>query len=79
LPASWLAVYFGQGLMPNNYDSRVEQAPIESLARHFSGFHQQLVQAANLMPSHTSSIVQTKRMEPGLYPAAPQSLYGINA
>ena len=79
LPASWLAVYFGQGLMPNNYDSRVEQAPIESLSRHFSGFHQQLVQAANLMPSHTSSIVQTKRMEPGLYPAAPQSLYGINA
>jgi tryptophan 7-halogenase len=79
LPASWLAVYFGQGLLPARYDGRVDLAPLESLERHVSNFHQQLMQVVNDMPAHANSIELTKQMAPGLYPAAPRSLYGINA
>ena len=78
LPASWLAVYFGQGFMPERYDTRVEHAPLAALEQHIAAFRHKLQQAVINMPAHSSSIALTKRMEPGLYPSAPQSLYGIN-
>jgi tryptophan halogenase len=79
LPASWQAVYFGQGLLPKRYDGRVDIAPLASLEQHFSGLHQQLLNAVNSMPPHVDSIELTKKVAPSLYPAAPKSLYGINA
>ncbi|MEP7703925.1 tryptophan halogenase family protein [Paraglaciecola sp. 25GB23A] len=79
LPASWLAVYLGQGMLPKRYDGRVDLAPLDSLENYLANFHQQLVNAVNLMPLHSNSIKLTKQMAPSLYPAAPRSLYGINA
>lgn len=79
LPASWLAVYLGQGVVPQNYDRRVDSISTEQLAVHFQTYRQTILDTVANMPSHASSIVETSKLQSGRYPAAPQSLYGINA
>ena len=79
LPASWLAVYLGQGFVPNNYDSRVNSIPLDDLQKYFEEFRNQLCQVVKILPRHTQSIAETAKLQPGRYPGAPLSLYGINA
>lgn len=79
LPASWLAVYLGQGIVPAQYDVRVEKLPLAALEKHLKQYRQAIQQAVSQMPSHSHSIVKSQSMAQGAYPAAPQSLYGINA
>jgi tryptophan halogenase len=79
LPASWLAVYFGQGMQPERYDARVNHLSEAGLQQHFEQHRQKIQQVVAAMPSHAQSISQTATMSPSRYPSAPQSLYGINA
>jgi tryptophan 7-halogenase len=79
LPASWLAVYLGQGLVPKHYDQRVTKLPTEQLHRHFEHYVADIKAAVDKMPSHVSSIAASQSRQRVDYPAAPRSLYGINA
>ena len=79
LPASWLAVYLGQGFRPDSYDSRVDCFDLDKLDTHFKQYQQTLKNAVATMPTHTQSIAASQQLAPGRYPATPQSLYGINA
>ncbi|MCF2948762.1 tryptophan 7-halogenase [Paraglaciecola aquimarina] len=79
LPASWLAVYLGQGLIPNSYDARVDSFPEQALEQHFAKFKATMTQAVSTMPEHAQSISKSAKVGQGLYPVAVKSLYGINA
>ena len=51
LEPSWLAVYIGQGIIPEAYDPRVD-APVEPLARAVDGLRAQIRATAAAMPAH---------------------------
>jgi tryptophan halogenase len=52
LDASWLAVYFGQNVMPRHYDPASDRVPQESLAQHLAGLHRTYRDAIESMPEH---------------------------
>ncbi|MDU0352746.1 tryptophan 7-halogenase [Paraglaciecola aquimarina] len=79
LPASWLAVCFGQGFIPKNYDARVDSVAVDVLDKHFDDYSQVIKQAVSAMPTHAKSIADTANSAQRRYATAAKSLYGINA
>jgi len=52
LDASWLAVYFGQNIIPDSHDPRAAQIPQEQLASILSSVGSKYQSAVNGMPIH---------------------------
>lgn len=51
LKASWLAVYLGQGVEPDNYD-------LEKLSQYFASMHSHIAKTAQSLPSHEQSVAK---------------------
>lgn len=52
LDASWLAVFFGQNVIPHHYDPSSDRVDPESLAAHLAGIGAEYAQAVGSMPQH---------------------------
>jgi tryptophan halogenase len=58
LEPSWLAVYFGQRVMPRGYDSRVDAIDATKVDDEFARVHERVSTAAARMPRHEDFIRQ---------------------
>jgi tryptophan halogenase len=56
LDASWIAVYVGQGIVPEGYDPRAELPPLEQVARQAETVRARIRAAAEAMPDHVAHI-----------------------
>ena len=56
LDASWIAVYLGQGVMPEGHDPRADIPSAESLARGMAALHEEIRAAATRLPDHRQHI-----------------------
>jgi tryptophan 7-halogenase len=52
LPPSWLAVYLGQGMIPNSIDSRINYNDFEQSLKIIENYREALRSAAHQMPPH---------------------------
>ncbi|MEM1411940.1 MAG: tryptophan halogenase family protein [Pseudomonadota bacterium] len=52
LEASWLAVYLGQGIVPQAWDQRLENVDEDTLREELRNLRQQVQAAARAMPDH---------------------------
>lgn len=77
MPASWLAVYFGQGVMPEDYDRRVDAPPLEVIRRYVDKYKAEIDLAASKMQTHVDAIQRSQSADSVAYPQASFSLYGI--
>lgn len=59
LDASWLAVYFGQGVIPRYYDPRIDRIPQETISRYLSRINLEYSEAVNNMPTHEAVLRKT--------------------
>ena len=77
LKASWLAVYFGQGVVPEYYDWNVDAQSPEKVAQFLSQLKSNIAQAASSMNDHATSLAShcDITIEQTLPPAS-MSLYG---
>jgi tryptophan 7-halogenase len=73
---SWQAVYFGQGIIPQGYDTRITHYPAKLIAEYLQKVKQDIHNAVELMPSHSSSINRALKTLHSHYPTASMSLYG---
>ncbi|GAB5379296.1 MAG: tryptophan 7-halogenase [Aliiglaciecola sp.] len=79
LKASWLAVYFGQGIIPKHYDWQLDALPIEQIKRRLDEVKSQVSLASAQMPMHAESLAKHCDLETGWQtppPPANLSLYG---
>ncbi|GGD13478.1 tryptophan halogenase family protein [Aquisalinus flavus] len=51
-PASWLAVYVGQGVMPQRYDRQADKQPLEEMLGEIRKLRAQIAERVDRMPSH---------------------------
>ena len=58
LEPSWLAVYFGQGIHPADYDQRVDQYPADEIRARLNGLKRHIRSAASGLPSHQDWIAK---------------------
>ena len=58
LEPSWLAVYLGQGILPDGYDQRADQVPKEALSRALAQLAAQTSAAVATMPGHAEYIAK---------------------
>lgn len=56
LVPSWLAVYFGQRVIPEAYDWRVDQIPTAEVKKHLLGLRGHMKKAVSHMPDHAAFI-----------------------
>ena len=53
---SWLAVYVGQGLIPERYDALVDERPHVDAPARLAGLRRVMEEAAQAMPDHAEYI-----------------------
>ncbi|NHK27946.1 tryptophan 7-halogenase [Parvularcula flava] len=51
-PASWLAVYIGQGVMPERYDRQADKLPLDEMLGEIRKMKAQIAERVDRMPSH---------------------------
>jgi len=51
-PASWLAVYVGQGVMPEGYDRQADKLPLDEMLGEIRKLRAQIAERVERMPSH---------------------------
>jgi tryptophan halogenase len=56
LDASWIAVYVGQGILPEGYDPRADLPPLEALQEGMARLRREIVASAGAMPDHRGHI-----------------------
>lgn len=76
MPASWLAVYLGQGELPKQYDPRVLAYPADKLIQYLQQLAEHVARTADGMQNHNMAIQQTFQAGMSAYPQAALSLYG---
>jgi tryptophan halogenase len=67
LDASWLAVYFGQNVIPQHYDPACDRLTLEALTRHLAGLDKTLSAAARNMPQHDAFLRQIGALGRGMH------------
>ena len=55
--SSWLAVFLGQGIVPEDCDPRTDRMPKEQALQHLANMREHINKAANAMPSHRQAII----------------------
>lgn len=73
-PASWLALYLGQGLHPQQLDTRLEAVPPAQRQAWLAGYQQQLQQLVTAMPAHQQALKDSELAGAAVAPV--YSLYG---
>jgi len=74
---SWLALYFGQGVFPEGYDSRLEKYTYDEISQYVSSLHRDIAQSVQTMPAANVVLERAvKSTEPG-YSHAALSLYRV--
>ena len=58
LEPSWIAVYLGQGIVPEGWDQRADAAPIDGLERAVAALRTQVAATAQAMPDHAAFIAR---------------------
>ena len=58
LEASWLAVYLGQGVVPEGYDHRADLVPDDAAIARLGGLRAHIRKAAESLPSHADWIAR---------------------
>lgn len=58
LDASWLAVYFGQNIIPRHYDPSADRVGTDALLHHLDGLTQSYRRAVESMPAHGAFLRQ---------------------
>jgi tryptophan 7-halogenase len=61
---SWLAVLFGQGLMPRAYDRLADLMPLEELGAKLHQLHAEVATHVNDMPTHADAIARYCALQP---------------
>ena len=56
LDASWIAVYIGQGIVPESWDPRADAQPIDGVAQEAAALQARVREAAAAMPYHREYI-----------------------
>lgn len=74
MPPSWLAVYLGQGLIPEKYDMRAEF--VVNLEQHLIDFDSHIKNSVEKMPCAQRFLAEIHTDDGAQYPAAMLSLYG---
>jgi len=74
---SWIAVYLGQGLFPEQYDSRLEHVPVGQIRQYLEAMRREVKLAAEKMPSAQDAIDLAVTGSNTVYPGASLSLYGM--
>jgi tryptophan halogenase len=59
LDASWLAVYFGQNVMPRHYDPRSDRLGSQELSAQLARLSGEYAEAVNSMPAHGTFLRQS--------------------
>jgi tryptophan halogenase len=54
--SNWLAVFLGQGIIPEDYDPRADCMPEEQMQQQLKGMREHIIQAADALPSHRQAI-----------------------
>jgi tryptophan halogenase len=54
--ANWLAVFHGQGIVPEDYDPRADCMPNEQLLQLLKSMREHIAQAADALPAHRQTI-----------------------
>ena len=52
LDASWIAVYLGQGVIPEGHDARADLPPVETVAQGMRKLHAEIRSTVERMPDH---------------------------
>ncbi len=58
LEPSWIAVYLGQGIVPDGWDPRADLPDAAALDRALAGLHGGIAQAVAAMPDHAAYLAQ---------------------
>jgi len=58
LTPSWIAVYIGQGIIPRDYDWRVDQLSSDDIRQHLKQMRRLMVQTTEKMQDHASYIAK---------------------
>lgn len=74
---SWLAVYIGQGIVPEGYDARVMRHTKETMAGYLKDISESIQTDVNSMADHTTAIEKALKAVATRYPEASMSLYGL--
>lgn len=79
LEPSWVAVYLGQGLVPNAYHPLVNFLSETELQKLLQQIREQVSQLAGKMPSHQQSLAAYANSQStnAVWPPAAMSLYGV--
>jgi len=64
LDASWIAVYLGQGVVPEGHDLRADGPPLDQLARGMAHVKTEIAQAVAAMAGHREYLERYCPMEP---------------
>lgn len=75
LEPSWIAVYLGQGVLPNKFDPRVNWMSNQQLDKTLSEIEALVERAAMQMPMHDQFLAQHRSSLEGR-PRSTMSLYG---
>lgn len=76
MPASWLAVYLGQGVIPEAFDSRLKEMPLDKMKAFLAQVEGDTRRAAERFELHASFVSKVISEESGEYPPSSMSLYG---
>ncbi len=74
---SWLALYFGQGVYPDAYDSRLEKYSHEEIFRYIAPLHKNISQVAQSMLAADKALDRAVQSVENRYPGAALSLYRV--
>ncbi|ABD80356.1 tryptophan halogenase family protein [Saccharophagus degradans] len=76
MPASWLAVYLGQGVVPVTYDPRLKKMPLGKMKAFLAQVEWDVQRAVERYESHSLFVLRANSKASGAYPPASMSLYG---
>jgi tryptophan 7-halogenase len=77
MPPSWLAVYLGQGCVPEHYDPRLEAMSIKEGAAGLAAMKNAIDQSVATMPEAADFLRASLAGSNSGYPQAAMSLYGV--
>jgi len=77
MPPSWLAVYLGQGCIPQGYDARLQALSQQESARTLAVMKAAIDEAVAAMPLAADFLAESLARPAALYPPAAMSLYGV--
>lgn len=80
LEPSWVAVYLGQNIIPENYHPSVNKLSDHELLQQLNAIHNQISVLTENMPTHMQSINKNCKLgsdSPSIWPPAAMNLYGV--